>query len=218
MPLLFQEDFLPPGEWGVWHIAEPEAELRSELRLFSAEREQLDRIKGKGRRREFLAARHLLHKMSGRAERGELYKDADGKPHLRDSPFYVSISHTVDYSAAVAHPRPCGIDVQRIVPRIRKLARKFVGPAEARLLSGLPDDLLHLHLIWSAKEALYKAYGRRQLDFKQHLFTDFPADLTGGAVAGAELRIGGGVRVFDLRYRLYDDFVLVGAVESSSSD
>ena len=217
MALLFQADFEPPGEWGLWHITESEADLRGGIELFAAEREQLDCIRGEGRRREFLAARHLLHRMSGRTERGELFKDTNGKPHLRDSPFHVSISHTVNYSAAIAHPRPCGIDVQRIVPRIRRLARKFVGPAEARLLAGLSDDLLHLHLIWSAKEALYKAYGRRQLDFKEHLFTDFPVDLSAGAGAGGELRTGEGVRTFDLRYRLYSDFVLVGAVESSGS-
>ena len=150
--------------------------------------------------------------MSGRAERGELVKDTDGKPHLQDSLFFVSISHTVGYAAAIAHPRPCGVDVQRIVPRIRQLARKFVNDEEeARLTT--EQELVQLHLIWSAKEALYKAYGKRQLDFRQHLFVDV-SDCSGVEGRGSARLINPACdRHFELAYRIYDNFVVVGAIE-----
>ena len=144
--------------------------------------------------------------MSGRAERAELVKDTDGKPHLEDSLFYVSISHTVGYSAAIAHPRQCGIDVQRIVPRIRRLAPKFVGPTEQTQLNET-EELIQLHLIWSAKEAMYKAYGRRQLDFKEHLFVRL------GVLPSGRIETGEGVMEFELHFRVYETFVLAGAVE-----
>jgi 4'-phosphopantetheinyl transferase len=150
--------------------------------------------------------------MSGRSVRGELFKDEAGKPHLKDSHFHVSISHTVNYAAAIAHPNPCGIDVQRIVPRIRKMADKFVGPGE-RLQLTQEHELLQLHLIWSAKEAMYKAFGRRQLDFKDHLVVDFGyfnAEATSGS---AFLKKGDIEMLFDLNFRVFDDFVLVGCVE-----
>lgn len=212
MPIRFHEPLRAPGEWGLWHITEPEAWLRERSELFPAEAEAIAAIRGEGRRREFLAARLLLHAMSGRSERGELFKDEAGKPHLRDSHFYVSISHTVDYAAAIAHPNPCGIDVQRIVPRIRRLARKFVGKGE-QVQMRPEHERLQLHLIWSAKEAMYKAFGRRELDFRKHLFVDFegfdPVKRTGSAY----LRKGEAEMLFSLDFAVYDDFVLVACVE-----
>lgn len=212
MSVILHEDYHHPGEWGLWHITETEDWLKENVDLFPAEEKALSLIKGEGRRREFLAARMLLHYMSGRSVRGELYKDEAGKPHLRDSLFHVSISHTVNYAAAIAHPNPCGIDVQRIVPRIRRMADKFVGPGE-RLQLTREHELLQLHLIWSAKEAMYKAFGRRQLDFKEHLVVDFGVfsdESTGGS---AFLKKGNIEMLFDLNFRIFDDFVLVGCVE-----
>ena len=216
MSVILHEDYHHPGEWGLWHITETEDWLRKNVALFSPETKGLSLIKGEGRRREFLAARMLLHYMSGRSVRGELFKDDAGKPHLKDSLFHISISHTVNYAAAIAHPNPCGIDVQRIVPRIRRMADKFIGPEERPQL--IPEhELLQLHLIWSAKEAMYKAFGRRQLDFKDHLVVDlgnFNAETTGGC---AFLKKGDIEMLFNLDFRVFDDFVLVGCVEKAPS-
>ena len=212
MPLLLQEDLCPPGEWGVWSITEPETELRGRLAMAPAEAEQLSAIRGAGRRREFLAARLLLHTLSGRAERGALVKDEFGKPHLAGSPFQVSISHTHGFSAAIAHPRPCGVDIQTYVPRIRRLARKFVGPREATWLDP-GDELRQLHLLWSAKEALYKAYGRRQLDFRAHLEVDPRPAAIGEEWTRGWLRKDGQERAFRVRVVLGEEYVLVGGVE-----
>ncbi len=216
MPLVFQEPFDPPGEWGLWHIDEPEAGLRAALHLYGAEEEQLHAIRGEERRREFLAARLLLHRMSGRESRGELVKDPSGKPHLVDSDFFVSISHTVDFSAALAHPRACGVDVQRIVPRITRIAPRFIAPAEsARLVD--EHRLLQQHLIWSAKEAMYKAYGLRQIDFRAHLTVDLGEDFHPGSTTGrAVLQTEDCRMTFDLRLGIFDGFVLVGAVADAS--
>lgn len=215
MSVILQEAFHPPGEWGLWQISETESWLRENAALFPDEITALESIKGEGRRKEFLAARILLHHMSGRSERGELYKDVAGKPHLRDSVFHVSISHTVDYSAAIAHPNPCGVDVQRIVPGIRRLEGKFVGRGEKLQLT--PEfELLQLHLIWSAKEAMYKAFGRRQLDFREHLFVDFGVFSAKTCTGNALLKKDNIEMLFDLSFRVYDDFVLVGCVERAA--
>lgn len=211
MPLLFHDILHAPGEWGLWKIDESEHWLRKQLHPHPHEDTQLAAIKGEERRREFLAARLLLHRMSGRAERGRILKDTDGKPHLENSLFYVSLSHTVGYSAALAHPRPCGIDVQRIVPRIARISGKFVAPSEARQL--IPDsELLQLHLIWAAKEAMYKAYGRRQLDFRRHLSVDFGGFRAEAGQATGALHSPTASLSFVLDWKTYPDFVLVAAV------
>ena len=212
MPTRFHEPLHAPGEWGLFSITETEEELRANLDLSTEEQAQLAATKGLGHRREFLAARRLLHQMSGRVKRGELYKDAAGKPHLRDSHFHISLSHTVNYAAAIAHPNPCGIDVQRIVPKIERLAPKFVSPAENVQLKET-NKLVQLHLIWSAKEALYKAYGRRELDFKEHLYIDFQDYNFSKTTAVATLQKGDVEMLFQLDYRVYEDIVLVACVE-----
>jgi len=139
-------------------------------------------------------------------------KNDAGKPHLRDSPFHVSISHTVNYAAAIAHPAPCGIDVQRLVPQIRRLAPKFVSDKENRQLIA-PHELLQLHLVWAAKEAMYKAFGRRQLDFKDHLFVDFEGFTPSKQHAQAYLKKGSIAMNFHLDFSVFEKFVLVGCVE-----
>ena len=214
MPLVLQEALDPPGEWGTWSITESEAALLREVRLFPEEAAQFAAIRGAGRRREFLAARLLLHRMSGRGERGELFKDEHGKPHLRGSIFHVSISHTHGFSAAIAHPRPCGVDIQAMVPRISRLAHKFVGEAEEAAVSGIYDDIPLLHLIWSAKEAMYKAYGLRQLDFRRDLHVDLTEYPNGTGRLCAHLSTVDTKMNFRLWYRMTPQNVLVGVVSN----
>lgn len=60
---------------------------------------------------------------------------------------------------------------------------------------------------------MYKAFGRRQIDFKDHLFVDlgpFTAETTKGT---ALLKKGEVEMLFDLNFKIFDEFVLVGCVE-----
>ena len=107
MPIILQEKLENAGALGLWRIEESEAQLRYKITLSEAEEKQLVSIMGEGRRKEFLAARHLLHELSGRENRGVLIKDDFGKPHLEGAKYKISISHTDALSAAVAHPQIC---------------------------------------------------------------------------------------------------------------
>lgn len=63
---------------------------------------------------------------------------------------------------------PVGIDIEAQRPQIRKLSVKFVSETEQlRWGNGLTDEALHL--IWGAKEVLYKLYSKGGLDFKTDL-------------------------------------------------
>lgn len=216
MPLILHETIASSasyGELGVWRISETEAELHHQLELHATEYAQLSKIKGEGRRREFLAARKLLHEMSGREERGVLYKDEYGKPFLADTSWQVSISHTTGLSAAVAHPRKCGVDIQIFVPKIARLAKRFMGAAEIAQLTAA-NQLIFQHLVWSAKEAMYKAYGRKEVDFRQHLFVDLAnIPLESGHTMGW-LKKQGVDHTYRLDYRILDNnYMLVTGIE-----
>jgi phosphopantetheinyl transferase len=168
MPMYFRKYLLPEGEVGIWEIAEEEAFFSKRLLLTRAEKDHLKKIKGQGRRLQWLSSRYLLHYLSGRKVRGSLYKDEYGKPHLTDSPYQISLSHSHEMAAVMAAPVPIGIDIQIFVPKIGRLAHKYMREAESKSLKE-ETTLEHLHVYWCAKEAVYKAYGRRELDFRKNI-------------------------------------------------
>lgn len=179
MPLIRHDNLSPEGELGIWDINETESWFLQELLLYPHELRQLSIMKGR-RRIEWLAARQLIHQMSGRPVRGAFIKDEHGKPHLDQSSWQISISHSHGLAAAIAAPSRCGIDIQFIVPKITRLAHKFLRPEERDSI--VPEhELDQLHFFWGAKEALYKAYGRKKLEFIDHIhITPFVyAGLTG---------------------------------------
>jgi len=208
MPL-FSYKYLPPdGEVAIWDIREDEKWFRSNLNLFPEEEKSLDKIKGKGRRIEWLAARYLLHKMSKREVRGALIKDEFGKPHLEDSEWKISLSHSSGMAAAIAGAASVGIDIQVFVPRIDRLAHKYMRAEEFASLE-VNTFLRHLHVYWCAKEALFKIYGRKQIDFKKNLLVEpFSYSEKGGAFKGRVLK-GDFDETFQLFYEVNGDHFLV---------
>lgn len=207
MPLLLQEDIPQSGEIGLWRITEPEDWFLTQLDLSDAERERLSRFKGR-RRVDWLAARQLVHCMSGRERRGYWYKDDFGKPYLESSDYHISISHSGSLAAAIASPKLVGIDVQQLTPSLERLAHKYMSPDERNSLQ--PNHRLQqLHVYWGGKEALYKAYGRRALDFCRHMrITPFQYVDAGGSAIGSVSKADY-YSEFDLTYRMVEEYMLV---------
>lgn len=170
MPLLQHRHLPITGELGLWQITESEDWFLKRLALHADEQEQLSRIKGY-RRIEWLAARQLVHQMSGRDVRGSFIKDEFGKPHLEGSDWQISISHSNHFSAAIAAPGAVGIDIQKLITKITRIIPRFMSASER---ASLEEATLipHAHVYWGAKEALYKAYGRKELDFCQHIMVE----------------------------------------------
>lgn len=206
MPGILHRQLTPFGELGLWRISEAEEWFLEQLFLYPSELRQLEAMKGR-RRLEWLAARQLVHDMSGRTLRGAFIKDEYGKPHLEGSSWHISISHSANLSAAVVAPVACGVDIQFIVPKITRLAPKFMRPEEMDSLQ--PDTTIeHLHVYWGAKEALYKAYGRREIDFRAHLHVTPFAFREMGGYTSAEVIKGSHRQRYRLHYELRDGFVL----------
>ncbi|MEO1626678.1 MAG: 4'-phosphopantetheinyl transferase superfamily protein, partial [Bacteroidota bacterium] len=202
------------GELGLWKIEEPEAYFLERMQLTEVEQQQLGPIQGH-RRLEWLAGRWLLHIMSGRDIRGACLKDEYGKPYLENSAFDISISHSRELAAVMAAARPVGIDIQKIVSKIERIAHKFMRTEEMDSLE-LPSRIVHLHVYWGAKEALYKAYGRKKLEFKEHiLIQPFEFDPNGGTVEG-RVEYGDFKASYQLGYEIVGaEFVLVYGKEQN---
>lgn len=172
MPNLLYRHPFQDAIFGIWQISEPEAFYRQDFPISEQEFLELAHLKGI-RRMEWLAARWLLHQYTGAAIRLPLAKDAFSKPffpehrHLSCS---LSHSHGI-VGALLAREAPVGCDIQVIVPKMDKLAHKFMHPDEQAFVlehpAGMHSELYHI--FWTAKESLYKAYGIKALDFREHM-------------------------------------------------
>lgn len=211
MPIIYHKILPKGGELGLWRIEETEVYFLDKLELFPSEVQQLAKIKGR-LRLEWLASRWLLHTMSGRTLRGACLKDEFGKPYLTDSIFNISISHSWNMVAIMAAPYDIGIDIQREVSKITRIEKKFMRPVEKE---SLQDDtkIPHLHIYWGAKEALYKAYGRKKLGFVRHIHVDpFNYDLSNRQTTAA-IHKESYHAYFELFYEKVEDIYMVYVIE-----
>lgn len=215
MPLLVHKQLEPKLELGLWQITEEEDWFIQRLTLDPREDSQLAQIRGH-KRVEWLASRHLVHLMSGRKERGTFLKDEFGKPHLEGSVYQISLSHSHGMTAVLAGPYDLGIDIQLTTPKIAGIAERFLTAEELNSISGDHFFLEHLHVFWGAKEALYKAYSRRSLDFCRHLWVKpFRYHPHIGFCAGV-VQKDGYYKEFEIRYEMVlQNYMLVYAWEKN---
>ena len=210
MPLVEEFPVLPEGRLGLWAIEEAEEVLYGSLDLSEWEQGQLQGLKGH-KRLEFLSARLLVHEMTGHLMRTPIEKDIFGKPFIPGSTWSVSLSHSGDFAAALLAPGDIGVDVQRLVDKIVRIAHKFIGDGEQPNL----DPVFyteHLHVYWGAKEAIYKAYGKKALDFRRHIrILPFSFKPEGGYFQG-QLRKDEVSMDFHLWYQLRGAYILVWAL------
>lgn len=175
MPLFYQHNINDDTKIGIWHIEETESYF---LRRVPLKRDVTHPFK----RRQHLAGRYLLSYLFPEFPVEEIRIADTRQPFLEGEPFHFSISHCGAYAAAiVSRTFRVGVDIELVTPRIMRVAEKFLNDGEMNLfnedygifleqwgLRGRVEQEL-LTLIWSAKEALFKWYGRGELDFKRHM-------------------------------------------------
>lgn len=210
MPIITQQQ-QEYSTYAIWRIEESEDWFLEQLQLSVSEQAQLEVIKG-WRRMEWLAVRKLVAELLPQGERAILVKDEHGKPHLHNSPLQVSISHSHELAAAMIGEPILGIDIQKIVEKIGRLAPRFLSPRELAFIHPAEQRIVHLHVCWCAKEALYKAYGKREIDFCEHLLLEpFVYQPEGGTFSGKVIKDAYEAS-FDLSYQQIEDCILVKAV------
>lgn len=211
MPLFLKKTIDPEGVVGIWKVEEDLSYFEDHVDLLDGEEDEVANL-NTHRRKEWFSSRYLLHLLSERTSRGACLKDEYGKPFLDNSEYFISMSHTADYVAVIGCPKVVGIDIQIIVPKIERIASKFISDREMHNLH-LTNRLEMMHIYWGAKECLYKAYGKRGLDFKRDMFIDdfeYSADevsFTGGVIKGNYKK------EFRLIANTIDDFILVYAID-----
>lgn len=151
-------------------------EIDPEYPLTAKEAEYLRRLRHPAKRRQWLTARALLHRLLDLPPTTEILNRNGGKPYLSDRDQPISISHTHGFAAVATAPGAglevtVGVDIEASRPqRDFSVRRLFMNEAELAAYEACPTEVLFL-AVWSAKEALYKAFYREdgEITFKHHL-------------------------------------------------
>ncbi len=207
MPEIFRHIISPGSSYAVWEITETAGELESMIKLRPAEKDIYQSFLIESRKKQWLAYRVLIRSMLSPEEFPVEYDDS-GKPYLAGAKIHISVTHSGDLAGVIISSEGLvGIDLEEIRGRIEKVRERFLSPEE---LGGVGSDLNHavLTTAWCAKEALYKLFGKRGLDFRKNIRLDLQ-DISESGEFKAEIRHEGKSYRFILHYRTIGNYRLV---------
>jgi phosphopantetheinyl transferase len=163
MPLFFQQDIDTDTRLAIWKIEEEESFFNVPLQRS---------ITHPHKRLQHLAGRFLLRYLFPDFPLDLILIADTRKPYLENEAFHFSISHCGDYAAViVSRTKRVGIDIEIPTEKVVRIQHKFLHEEESSLLlqwNGVPE-IEKATLIWSAKEAMFKWWGRGEVDFSEVL-------------------------------------------------
>ena len=166
------------------------------------------------KRSEWLASRDLLFQIAALPERPKCLYDDFGKPYLEGIAKHISVSHSELWCAAMISDRPCGVDIQVYSETVRRIADRFLTPEDLVRIAEAENPLHQLHLLWGAKECIYKAYGRRKLGFRENIFITSVNQETGHG--SGEIDYEGIHLSYDIYFKMLPAVAWVFCVERAS--
>jgi 4'-phosphopantetheinyl transferase len=165
MPIYEIKNTSKNAKVGIWKITESSEELIQTFKNKGFDTSALLATKNQQRLKQWLAIRLLLSEFF---EDVTIVYDDLGKPHL-DNNWFISISHSNHFVAiAINEKTNCGIDIEKISPKIERIKHKFLNHLDLKNVTSLSD----LTTYWGAKEALYKFYGKKEVLFIENLFIE----------------------------------------------
>lgn len=174
-------------------------------------KERLETIKYEKRQKEYLCARLLIDIIAGEGQRVEYLES--GRPFLLDSNKEISISHTKNYVAVIADDdKRVAIDIEVFGKTVERVKHKYCNQQELDYLSDDADvRSVQLHLIWSAKETVFKLLDEKGVYFDEHMFV-LPFELDKTGKIHCNVVKDNTVRDIQMKYKVFDEFVMVWAV------
>ncbi len=194
----------PHPTLAIWRLTETFDELCEMLpQGFGYQAEAVRRFSSDSRRREWLAARVLLHSILEVASRIDY--TAAGAPFLPGNDLRISISHTQGYVVVAIHTAPLGLDIERRGTKAHAVLSKFLAESEASLLPEIPSPHDRATVLWSAKESAFKFFATGNPDLKNgiRLKAASTSLLATDTISS---------QTAHLRYSLHPDFILTLAI------
>lgn len=204
MPLYYQQNINDTTRLGVWKIEEDAAFFLKKVPL------QLP-VAHPHKQLQHLAGRYLLPFLFPDFPVSLIEIADTRKPFLPQEEYHFSISHSGDFAAAiVSSTHRVGIDAEMVTPRVERIKHKFLHPEELSAITHLQGEELiaQLTVLWSAKEAMFKWWGKGEVDFSEVMRTR-PFVLEQSGKMNALFQKHTFRQTLDLPYRLEDGLSLV---------
>ena len=202
MPKFYNENIELTTQIGIWKINESESELANGLELSKEALIRLSKRRSKVHRKGYLAIRKLLksHNIQPLTHK----YDKNGAPYLTDGR-HLSISHSKDLAVIAISSKPVGIDLEYFHEKIVRIAPRFLHLKESSDLKK-NKDIHYLSQIWTAKEALYKAFRKPGLNFSTQILIDPLEDNSKEGTGSIIYR--NDIKKYKLYFRYFDGFCL----------
>ncbi len=170
MGLFYKKEFSNGVILGIWKIQEDISTLSKSYESLLPTEEDLtgfNKISREKRQKEWICTRLLLNQLSDK--KFDIIYNEDGKPIILNSNYNISITHSKDIVAVIISEEfKLGIDIEYISNRIENISQRFLSKNELEVIDK-ENRLEHLYLYWSAKEALYKLYSKKYLEFNTNI-------------------------------------------------
>ncbi|MGZ8561198.1 MAG: 4'-phosphopantetheinyl transferase family protein [Flavisolibacter sp.] len=213
MPVFFQQDINAHTRLAIWEIREGESFFTPFVPLQAT-------ITHPHKRLQHLAGRYLLRFLYPDFPTALIRIADTRKPFLEDEAFHFSISHCGDYAAVIVSSQyRVGIDIEIPTEKVVRLMPKFLHLEEKMMIND-PDEATLMQkatLAWSAKEAMFKWWGRGQVDFSEMLRLSGNIHAGEGQIDGRfikEEKILG----YPVHYRFFNNLVLAWVITESKTD
>ena len=195
----------------VWQSTEPMEELLEMASLNDDDRKKFDSFISLSRKREWLTVRKMIKLLLPGNVSNSITYEENGRPRLEG--FNISISHSHEWIAVmVSENHKIGIDIEIIGPRIENLAKKFLSANED--LSAISTHRIEkLHVMWGAKEVLFKIHAIGNVIFKKDLFV-YTFNYSGSGNVKASILKKGYERDYTIHYLKTGDYMLTWSMEN----
>lgn len=131
----------------------------------------------------------------------KLSYEKTGKPSVNNDAF-ISISHSGNSLVMMRDVLPCGVDIEMVHPRVRKVRHKFLSDAELLVTENADDYQLTQY--WTAKEAMFKVSGSDRVFMRSNIFVH---NLS-ASEASAVLKDGTDEITRRIRFRTFGELML----------
>lgn len=203
---------------GVWKIEEDEEWYFSNPLLTERVQNRIDAYKSVQHKLQGIAVRVLIKALLPNEENVDIDYDEKSKPFFITSKHKLSITHSEDMVAVlISNHGEAGVDIEKRGAKIERIASKFMSKAELEIHDKLTsvEKTYYMHILWGAKESMFKLYGKGSLDFKQHLVVQKFEVGDEGSFQGSIQKEDKLIRI-DGFYSNVGKFVLVYVLESQN--
>ncbi len=207
MPIYYQQNINDTTKMAVWKIEENDHFFIEKVPYHLP-------VSHPHKRLQHLAGRYLLPYLFTDFPVSEIEIADTRKPFLPNEQFHFSISHSGNFAAAiVSRTHRVGIDAEMVTDRVDRIKHKFLCDDELASIKHLTGKKLfeQLTVLWGAKEAMFKWWGRGDIDFSEVMQTQY-FELEDSGTIKARFVKNEMNQLLNLQYRLTNSLSLVWVI------